>query len=350
MLIIIYSIFGSIPISGLIIVIILLNPDKIEIWSSLLWKLLDKFKGIFKFANKQFVKHDFQGRINHFISNISKDAPYFESKKVKLEWIDPEITRKAFIDKNEVILHLRRDDPEDHNFVHGAYLFVSTSLLYKSKRYISQSQREAIDLFVTTKIIEQEKPSIVGYYLDEYLHKTLDNPESTSAKFFEQFAKIDKRGLFYPILLQELEYLGDKVFGKRQDENIYGEINGLINYLENLAIKTIGKDTQLHYSRNYCHLAIVIVGKPRKITSDGDVYIHVIRKYLIPYKVETIYLLGRVENQSIMDIIADKFTKIYEITRKCKKDITLLYDDKEIVVEQYLVVMRLIGIPVFQSS
>jgi hypothetical protein len=341
---------GSISTGGLLFLLVLLNPEKVQIWASMIWKLLDKCRFVFRSAHKQYVKYDIQGRINNFIVKISTDAPYLLSNKVKLEWVNSnEINRNSFLQNDEVIIHLRREDPEDQNFIHGAYLFVSTSLLYKSKRYISQGQRQAIDLFVTTKIIEKEKPAILEYYLEEYLHKALDKKESKLMETYDHYTKIDIGGLFYPVLLQELEFLGEKVFGKRKDESIFSEINEFIGYLENVALKPIGVNADLVFSRAYCKMAIVIVGKAEKITTDGETYVSYIQKYLIPNKIETIYLLGKNENMPIIERVAESM-KNYSKYRSTTKQVTLKGRNGDVIINQYIVVMRLNGITVFQTS
>ena len=123
---------SPLSVGVIIILIILLNPEKIEIWSALLWRLLDKLGSLFKSANKQYIKHDLQGRVNLFVKSLAKDAPFLVSNRVRIEWVENNITRKSFLEDKEIVLRLRREDPEDLNFVHGAYMFISTGLLFKS--------------------------------------------------------------------------------------------------------------------------------------------------------------------------------------------------------------------------
>ena len=117
----------------------------------------------------------------------------------------------------------------------------------KVKRYVSPSQRQAIDLYVTTRLLEREKPGVVVYFLDEYLHKNLDDPATKTAQYYDRLAKIDRGGLFYPIFLQELDFLGNKVFGKRQDDKIVAEVNSLVDFLEPIATRPIGQDTRFKF-------------------------------------------------------------------------------------------------------
>ncbi|MBC8333630.1 MAG: hypothetical protein H8E29_00030, partial [Anaerolineales bacterium] len=184
---------------------------------------------------------------------LSKDIPTLETERAKVEYIDINKDRKSFIENNQVVLMLHREDPFDLNFVHGAFLFVSTSLLFKVKRYISQSQRDALDLYVTTKLIEKEKPQRVDYFLEEYLHPNLKVQKSNRNKYFKKISIIDKGGYFYPILLEELNSLGGKVFGNRKDDQCISEVSELIDFLENVSQRTVGdEEFDFDFQGKYC--------------------------------------------------------------------------------------------------
>lgn len=154
-------------------ILVLLFPEKVQKWASMLWYSLSKLGSFFSFAHKKAVKLDIQGSLNDYVNHISKDVPQMKKMKVKVEYVDEHTSRKSFLADDQAILRLRKNDTKDCNFVHGAYLYVSTSLLYHVKRYVSRAQRDSIDLYVTTKLLEKEKPNIVAHFLDEYLHPSL---------------------------------------------------------------------------------------------------------------------------------------------------------------------------------
>jgi hypothetical protein len=88
----IVGLLGGVSVGGVIIICLLLHPEKIEIWSSLLWRLLNNLGTVFKFAHKRYVKYDMQGRVNGFARGLSKDAPYLASKRVRVEWVGGDVT------------------------------------------------------------------------------------------------------------------------------------------------------------------------------------------------------------------------------------------------------------------
>lgn len=346
----IVSLLGGLTLSGGVILYLLFNPEKIEKWSALSWQLLSQFDTVFKSAHKRYLKHDLQGRINEFVKVIAKDAPFLAGTRVNVEWVQDDVTRKSFLEGDVVILRLRRSDSEEKNFVHGAYMAVSTSLLFKCKRYISPSQRESLDLYVTMKLLEREKAVVVDKFLEDFLHPKTADPKSKVNQYMNSFAKIDAGKLFYQILLQELEFLGGKVFGGRQSAVIIGECNSLIEFLEEVAIRKIGEAGDLNFYGHYCRFAIVIVGKPTKLTPSGETYITYIRKQLIPSNPETLYILGLFENKRIIDTICSVFEKLYERYKDHRFKKILKYDQVLVEKKQYLVVLRRKGVGIFQAS
>ena len=229
-------------------------------------------------------------------------------------------------------------------------MFVSTGLLYQVKRYLSQSQRKAVDLYTTTNLLEREKPGVKGYFLDNYLHPELADANSKIARFFDAFAKIDKGGYFYPVLLQELDFLGQKVFGARKDDQIISEVNSLIEFLEPIASRQIGGEENLDFRQQYCRFAIMIVGRSYKLTPEGDVYVDYVMKHLIPEKIETLYMLGLWQNRHIIKKICETLNDVYDECRTRRSKVVLRYGEETVERDQFLVVLRMKGVKLFQPS
>jgi len=333
---------------GAIAVIIFLNPEKAQIWFSWLWKGLSK---LYRGAEKQYIKYDLQGRINDFGRQVGSEAPFLAATQVRVEFTK-EAEREAFLKGDTVILRLRRIDREEQNFIHGAYMFVSTSLLFKAKRYLSPTQRTALDLFVTAKLLGKERPTALGLFLDEYVHPELGKANAKEGPLFEQFETIESRGHFYSVVLQEFDFLGSKVFGKRKDDRIITEVRTFIDLMENFALRKVGDEGDLNHVGAYCRMALVIIGKRPILSSAGiDPYVNYVRRQLVPQSIETVYMLGAGDNSESLDAVAARVADVFEVhrTRRCQ---TLLEfaDGRRVQAEQYLVVLRLKGSSSFQGA
>lgn len=343
-------IFAGLGSAGIILLFLLLNPEKIEKWSALLWRLIEKLKILGDKATKQRIKLDIQGRVNEFAKDISKKVPHFETDKVRIDYVGNELTRDAFFQNDEIIIRLRRDDSEEQNFVHATYLFISTSLLFKLKRYLSPSQRQALDLYVSMIFFQDQKPSVVDKFLEYYLHPYTQNKSSKIALYFNRFGKIDGGRLFFPIFIQELDFLGKMVFGKRKDQLIIQEVDGLTEFLEPIATRKIGEENDLDYQGKYCRFAIMIIGKPSKLQASIEPYVKFIEEKLVPEGFNRIYMLGLWSNKFRIDEICRDVSDKFEVYCRRTFDRVLDYGDRRETKKQYLVVLRRIGAPVFYHS
>ena len=332
---------------ALALLLLFFAPDKVEKWLALILKWLAHFM---RAAHKHYVKHDLQGRVNDFVASLKGKLPSLPSEKLRIEWIDPNTSRKAFIEGDHVVIRLRREDPEDQNFIHASYMFVSESLLRKPKRYLAPAQRDGIDLFVCTKLLEAERPSVLSFFLEQYLHPATEERKSRTAIYVDDFAILDKSGLFFQVFLQELEYLGDKVFGRRRDDLVIKEVDSFVEFLKPIAARRVGEESDLEFKGEYCRFALVIIGKPEKLLTSIEPYIGYIRKALLPANVETIYILARPENEAKIKSICSRFESTHECVRAVKYTKLFRYRYSEVTGLQYLAVLRRRGTPIIQAS
>jgi hypothetical protein len=332
---------GGVVTGFAIVLLIYLTPEKAEKWYAILLGLFLRVGGGVRGLHKRWVRHDIQGRINDFVKSECASLPGSAADRVRLEYIDGRITKQAVLDGNTVIVRLRRDDPEELNFVHGVCLFVSRSLLFKAKRYISPAQGEATDLLVSKKLLEHEKPAVVDHFLEQYLHPAIDRKKSSTARFFDDLVVIDAGKLFVPIYLQELNFLGHKVFGGRKDALIIQEVTDLIQFLKDVVNREVGQQSDLDFRRGYCRFAIVIVGKAMKLRQESiSPYLGFIREHLVPDKIETVYLLAPSKNTKHVRRIAETVADIYDVFAELEFERVLQVKSSRQRTPQYLLVLR----------
>ena len=96
--------------------------------------------------------------------------------------------------------------------------FVSNAFLKKAKSYIAKYQRESIDIYTCYDLLRNEKSEILDQFVQDFMKEKMDNDKI--ADLFEKYEDINKAGIYYPILIQELTFLGEKVFARKRDANI----------------------------------------------------------------------------------------------------------------------------------
>lgn len=330
--------FGS---GGLILLILLLFPEKIEKWSVMLWKVI---YFIIKKGEKKIIAHDIQGRVNEFSKSLRREMTNFDPVGISIQWVMEKETPSEFFKENRLIIRMRQHADQNKNFVYASMVFISKALLTKTKKYLSPTQRESIDLFVGRKLFEKEKPQIVDRFFEDYF-----SPKALSSnkimELLEKYEIVDKVGLFFPVLVQELTFLGEKVFYKPKSEKIITEVKEFINFLQNYAEREVGEEEiPKKFEGAYCRCGIAIIAKQlKREIGDLEPFVRYIQK-LIEKKLETIYLIGSAskENRSFIDQISEEIQKKFKLqkytSKKYKAKIKIKGKRKE--VDSYLVLHR----------
>lgn len=314
------------------------HPEILDKWLSCFYRL---FKAIYKGADKRFVKYNIQSTINGFIAKLNTDVPNLDAQRINIEWIEDEITPDAFLKSGTLVLRMHKSANQNRNIVNATYTFVSREVLKKAKTYLAPHQKDAIDLFVSYKALEKAGHDIMDAFVQTYLRDGLE--KDSIDKLYAKFEKIDKRGLFFPVFITEMTFLGEKIFGKGVSRNkIYKEVDDLISFLLTLANRKTGEYSNLEHSGGYSKFAIRIVGKQHKIEEEGkQIYINNIRQITQP--IETLYLIGNSYNQEFIDTISSDLIKddIWEIFHKVSNNAKLqTSEDEEFDVENYIISLR----------
>lgn len=327
----------SVSLIGLIFYFIRF-PHKFEKAVAFIHKHL---KSIWKSSEYLFVKYDIQGTINSFIHKTAKKAPHLDIVKAKIEWIDENQSAENYIKNGELIIRMHRSDNPNRNVVYASMAFIATSFLKKAKSYVAQYQREAIDLYACYDLLQSEKRELLDQFTQDFLKGKMTNQKI--GDFFEKFMDIDKAGIFYPIFVQEMTFFGEKVFTrKRNSTQIYDEIQKLVVFLYRYSQKKRGEDIETEFNGEYCKFAIRIIGKSRKIMTEGE---EMYKRSLdtIPSDTETLYVLGALQFkdfiQSVFDQCKDRIG--YDLIEKKEyKRVIKDQDGNDLDTETYLLIAR----------
>lgn len=315
------------------------NPEKFEKLVALIAKFATYISNKF---DKTYIKYDLQGKVNDYLKTVSKKVKHIDINKINIAWVDVENQNpETYVKNGELIVRLHKSNNQNKNIVNASLAFISYAFLKKAKSYIAKYQRESLDLYACYDFLRLEKSEILDQFVQDFMKEKMDN--NKIASLFETYHDIDKAGIFYPILVQELTFLGEKVFAQKRDANkIYDEVKQLIIYLNNYANRKLREDSINDFNGQYCKFAIRIIGKQYKVNNLGEqTYIRNIEK--INHGNETIYLIGNAENKAFMK----------SVYQKCKDKIgyTVLTDDsyeaiikdaegEDYKVNNYLMILR----------
>lgn len=150
-------------------------------------------------------------------------------------------------------------------------------------------------------------------------------------------------GLFFPIYINELNFLGEKIFGTSVDKkSIYTQVNNLAGFLNNYSNRRLSQDIISEFTGSHCKFAIRIVGKQYKVDREGSrIYVNNICK--LQNTVESIYLLGDLRNRSFIDSVVDECLQTIPYRIYNRKNYRARLKDHEGIPyesDNYLVILR----------
>lgn len=329
----------SVPV--LLLVYVLVFPEKAEKVSVLIWQVI---YSIFKKGSKKIIAHDIQSRINDFSKKLYRKHDIFTNSGIKIEWISEKDKPDEFFKKNKLIIRMRHHANQNNNFVSAAMLFITKSFLIRGKKYLTPTQKESFDLFMAKRLFQEQKPRVEDLFYEIYFtQKTESNTKLM--ELMNKYELIDKVGLFFPVLIQELQFLGGKTFYHANKQMIANEVRAFIDFLKKHAEREVGDDSiPTLFDGAYCRCGIVIIAKQEMRESGNiDPYLRYINK-LVKKKLDNIYLIGSASHDNkvfidrISNEIADKFSYHKHRSRSYKARIKVRGVRK--TVDTYLVHYR----------
>lgn len=297
---------------------ILKNPEKVQKWASMFAWVVSKF---WKDASYLAIKNSIEGNVNEFVKELN-DNTSTNFPKISIKWTGKD-DEEIVWEERGVILVMRDREHKGKNVAHAAYFFVSELMLKKAKLHLSKTQKICVDLYATQKILQKQSSSYSEQFMSSYFVPEIQkDTQGKVGKYITKFTNLDRAGLFFPVLIQELNHLGNKVFLEQPDQEVISETDSLINFLEAFSDREVGDITVPDcFLGKYLRCSIRIVASKQAREKDKiDNYKNGIGG-LIARGFEDIYVIGSGTKENILfiDRVIDGVLKDNEHTKLSKK-------------------------------
>jgi hypothetical protein len=287
-----------------IVIVVILNPDKAERWAELGWAVASR---VWRGADRQAVRHGLRSRVNGFAKAIAELTGSPEQTEVDVQWAEPNEEIAHFFKDNRLVMRLHPHERQDRNLVTASLLLVSQTLVRRSKRLLSKRQARSVDLYAVDRLLVSREPARALF------HEEILGPESDIdpelATLIDQYRRMDRANLFFPVYVRELRYLGQKILVKPRDGRIIKEVKELVEFLVQYSERRLGEHSTLELQGRLLRCAIMIVAMAvKREIGDPGPYVRRL-KALEMAGYETVYLVGSsgTENAEFMSTIAAQF-------------------------------------------
>ena len=269
---------------------ILIDEDRSRLWRARISYAAYKLTGN-RDSEKRYISDDVRSRINlarRKFSHGAQDPP----KAVSVDWVDEEPGTTYDIGEGEFVVRLQSSGEQEKNIVDLAIAVTKRTTLPGVRTVMEQPLRVAVTLNLVQSILRMIKnKAALEWFFENRLSPILQHKEELRREF-ERIEDIDERGLFTHILLVELEEFGEVILGRTPRPYMFGDVQGLVDFLHRVATKRPGQNIPLEYRRAYIKIAIILVAKTERILNEGiEPYVKAMT-YRANRDFKTVYVLG----------------------------------------------------------
>ncbi len=273
---------------------ILLDESESDIWRGRFYKSLYRVSGR-RDAEKKYIASDVNGRLNKARKQLHCGTAILP-RAVRVEWIDQGEPRAYSIEEGEYVVCLDPGEIQERNIVTLATILTRRTTLTGVRHVTEPQLKEAIDLNVVKNLLRQlGNREVLDWFFEQEYRPAVDADDRV-AHWNHRVVEIDEKGLLTRLLLVELEEFARRIYGLEPRPYMWGEIEGLIEFLYNIAAKQHGIDVRLEYLRGVIRIGVILVGKGDKILQQG----------IDPY-VKAFHLHLKGECEAIYTLIFDKY-------------------------------------------
>jgi len=294
----------------------LANPQKTVYWISVVGSF---FGWASAGVAEKALAGKLESRINDFAVHSYKTIQHVDPNGARIAWVDSDADVKSALDADgDVVLFLNPSRPEGENLSRAALMYVSRKFIPRAKLYMAQRQRESMDLFVTGKLLDQANAEIASDFFANFVGPAIGDDKL--AALVEDYHLMDRAGLFFPVFVQELVFLGEKVALGGSRKAVEAEVRSLLKFLRDRANRVLGDESiPLRFEGQYCKCGLVIVAKAEKLAELGsEPYVQAISSNWHD-GVENVYVIGGADIADAIDAIvaeAETRTRLIQVVRK----------------------------------
>jgi len=290
--------FGVYALLILVIIYILYYPEKAQKIAGWI-----QFFVSFVFSNfkKKSVKNRLEADCSRSLRRFGKEVLGLSIPKLSIKWINGDNCDTEF-KEGEAIVKLNFSRDQARNIINATSIYVKDVFLKRSKLYMSDGLKQAIDLSVTKSIllkIDKNMDNIISQFIEEK-----DDEFYKYGDKCNKIEQIDDAGLFTRILIREYDCFGNKLVGRNPNGTYNKESDDFLDYIYNIATREPKEETELQFVHSTLKIGVLLVAKIETVTKGG--LTPYLRRVSLGYArgIKTFYLLARDDKVGILENIA----------------------------------------------
>ena len=256
---------GLVPaISFIILYLFIQDPYRIIKLKAIITRPFFKMK---RWFSRTYIASEVSSTVNQFFTkDLFNHLILSEETDFHVKWV-----RKAkdpLLKQGSLILRLKQDDDQTRNILNATKVALPQVICPLIRSNLNSHISSAIDLTLmqklATKIGNHGKLTFKKYFLD---------PETKEDKriggLISELILLDKHGVFTPILLNELNNIGEGLFADSDTKDYSLETISFIKYLLQIVNRNIGEEIELNYIKPPFKVGSILLAVKHRADTQG---------------------------------------------------------------------------------
>ena len=257
--------YGFVPAILLIIIFLFFqDPCRLIKLKAIITKPFFKVK---RWFSRTYIASEVSSTVNHFFAKeLFNHFILSEETDFKVKWV-----RKAkdpLLKEGSFILRLKQDDDQTKNILNATQVALPQVICPMIRSNLDPHINSAIDLTLmqklATKIGNHGKLTFKKYFLDPETKE-----DERIGKLINDLISLDKHGVFTPILLNELNIVGEGLFADSDTKNYSTETISFITYLLTIVNRKIGDEIELNYIKSPFKVGSILLARKHRADTQG---------------------------------------------------------------------------------
>lgn len=284
---------------GVIIFLLVQDPDRAEKLKALILKPFYRFK---RWFSKSYISAEVSSNVNQFLNrNIFPYTLSKEKHRVKIKWVT-DSNDSVFKKNGKLILRLKQDDDQTKNILNATQATLPNVVCPLIRTNLDYSTEKSIDLTLLKSL--SDKLGRHGQYIyTKFFLKPETNEDATIGEKIQKLVDLDTHGLFIPILLNELEMIGEGLYAKSDITDYSLKVKSFVDYLLKIANRERGAEIELNYLSQPFNVGTILLAIAHRADRSG------VRPYLKRLRIklekgcESIYIIAYSPAFAFFDIL-----------------------------------------------
>lgn len=265
---------------------------------------------------------------------------------MKIKWQNRDDVKAIVSQTNDQFwIVMKKSEEQSENFVRFVEASIEKNLVYRTKRYLSEPIKKAIELTMMKKIISVELPDALEYFDDKIYKKSVDRFQFLT-DFVEGLTDLDAKGLFIRAYLREIHDYGIRTFPKTPSKEIKNEMNDLTAFFATIGRRKAGEQVKQIYEGKLLRVGVHFIAgrhQPREIKQftekpQSSPYAEDIKEH-ISKNIQSIYLFAR--GTAYIELAKSLANYFESNDDQVQKSYIIPFTDREKVISAVVCIIKL---------